>query len=211
MSTNSSATKQTPRKSPLISCVCAGCHTDFLAEKRYGREQPKYCSLQCLGASRKKPDHERSQRHRSSKQCLCTRCKETCMAKSAELALCRRCIMVKAGRAKQAKHPSTGAANPRWKNGAYAENPKKWWKEWKRKNRIKNLVKYKARDKARYAFATGLIVKTPCSDCGTDIDLQMHHENYGKPLEVIWLCRPCHNGRHGKGQRRKEGILHCSC
>lgn len=40
----------------------------------------------------------------------------------------------------------------------------------------------------------GKIKKQPC-ECG-ESDSQMHHEDYDKPLEVIWLCRECHLELH---------------
>lgn len=24
----------------------------------------------------------------------------------------------------------------------------------------------------------------------------MHHPDYSKPLEVVWMCRPCHLAEH---------------
>ena len=47
------------------------------------------------------------------------------------------------------------------------------------------------RRRARNAVRAGRIVKTPCEDCGEPI-VEMHHEDYEKPLEVKWLCKPCH-------------------
>lgn len=35
-----------------------------------------------------------------------------------------------------------------------------------------------------------------CADCGCEIGVECHHEDYGKPLEVTWLCRPCHQRVH---------------
>ena len=35
-----------------------------------------------------------------------------------------------------------------------------------------------------------------CSLCGIDTEVQAHHEDYTKPLEVIWLCRSCHKRVH---------------
>lgn len=38
----------------------------------------------------------------------------------------------------------------------------------------------------------GLLVPQPCAVCGSGDQIEMHHEDYDKPLEVIWLCRPHH-------------------
>jgi len=46
----------------------------------------------------------------------------------------------------------------------------------------------------RSALYRGLIIKpTCCENCNTiSSRLNGHHEDYNKPLEVIWLCSSCH-------------------
>lgn len=39
------------------------------------------------------------------------------------------------------------------------------------------------------------LVKSPCSICG-DLKSKAHHDDYAKPLDVIWLCRKHHINRH---------------
>lgn len=41
----------------------------------------------------------------------------------------------------------------------------------------------------------GKIIKEPCRNCG-NINSQMHHPNYDKPLLIEWYCRPCHMALH---------------
>ena len=41
----------------------------------------------------------------------------------------------------------------------------------------------------------GLIKPAPCSDCGSPA-AEKHHEDYGRPLDITWLCRACHLARH---------------
>lgn len=43
-----------------------------------------------------------------------------------------------------------------------------------------------------------LIKPQPCEQCGTEERVEMHHKNYDKPLEISWLCRPCHMNLHSK-------------
>jgi ribosomal protein S27AE len=35
----------------------------------------------------------------------------------------------------------------------------------------------------------------PCVRCG-ELKSLAHHEDYNKPLDVMWLCQPCHKQRH---------------
>ena len=55
--------------------------------------------------------------------------------------------------------------------------------------------KAKARSYANIYKRRGKLVQQPCEYCG-DPHSQIHHDDYDKPLEVRWLCRPCHLKRH---------------
>ena len=64
---------------------------------------------------------------------------------------------------------------------------------------IKNPKKNKASTKINTAIAAGKITKLPCTWCGTDKNVQGHHPDYSKPLDVIWLCAKHHKAvHHGK-------------
>lgn len=41
--------------------------------------------------------------------------------------------------------------------------------------------------------------KRTCEDCHVKPADHRHHEDYSKPLEVVYLCRACHHKRHGWG------------
>ena len=56
--------------------------------------------------------------------------------------------------------------------------------------------KRRAHIAANNALRDGRIVKTPCAFCGADDNLEAHHHDYSKPLDVTWLCRPCHRRFH---------------
>lgn len=62
--------------------------------------------------------------------------------------------------------------------------------------RARNRDKISARGKLRRAMLKGLITKTLCS-CGNP-SVEAHHPDYSKPLEVTWLCIPCHRKLHWK-------------
>ena len=45
------------------------------------------------------------------------------------------------------------------------------------------------------AIRNGSLLRLPCIRCGEKKSVA-HHEDYDKPLEVMWLCQPCHKQRH---------------
>lgn len=48
-----------------------------------------------------------------------------------------------------------------------------------------------------YALRKGEIERPDtCSECGKACTPDGHHEDYTKPLDVVWLCRTCHRKRH---------------
>lgn len=63
--------------------------------------------------------------------------------------------------------------------------------------------KIKARWKLRNAVQQGLIVKCPCEQCGA-IKAHGHHPDHSKPLEVIWLCEPCHKQLHREEREQND-------
>ena len=95
------------------------------------------------------------------------------------------------------KHRSNNLEKIRAYDRERAKNPKRratnlavnqaWREEDKRRQRAHNMV--------RRAIAKELLVRLPCCRCGSEKSVA-HHEDYDKPLEVMWLCQPCHKQRH---------------
>lgn len=56
--------------------------------------------------------------------------------------------------------------------------------------------KIDARIKLNNAVQRGAVVKEDCTICDSNIRVEGHHEDYDKPLDVIWLCKRCHDEWH---------------
>jgi hypothetical protein len=90
------------------------------------------------------------------------------------------------------------------------ENVRKKSKEWKSKNREKlnnylkehvnkNPLKVRARKIVNYHIQKGNMTRPiKCSKCIKECKPEAHHEDYMKPLDIIWLCRSCHGKEHRK-------------
>lgn len=81
------------------------------------------------------------------------------------------------------------------------ERPKsKKYKSKVRENGKKYRAKYPEKARARsvvsYAIRMGRLVKQPCSICGSASNVEAHHMDYSKPLDVAWLCREHHRKLH---------------
>jgi hypothetical protein len=49
----------------------------------------------------------------------------------------------------------------------------------------------RAREIVSKALKSGKLVKAPCIFCGSN-NVQAHHDDYSKPLDVKWMCRRDH-------------------
>lgn len=58
-------------------------------------------------------------------------------------------------------------------------------------------TKHYARTYANTYLKRGKLKKKPCEVCGAS-EVEMHHEDYSKPLQVNWLCRKHHMDNHKK-------------
>ena len=67
-------------------------------------------------------------------------------------------------------------------------------REAQRRYRAKYPEKAKALQVLHRALRAGLIIRQPCSVCGKKA--QAHHDDYSKPLEVVWLCSTHHANHH---------------
>ena len=64
---------------------------------------------------------------------------------------------------------------------------------------------YKAQRTVTRYVNSGKLIQRPCQKCGTKINVQAHHDDYSRPLNVVWLCVKHHNEVHVN--KRKEELL----
>jgi len=57
-----------------------------------------------------------------------------------------------------------------------------------KKNRPKRRIEEMARARTNLGLS--------CVVCGSDKNLERHHPNYNKPLEIVTVCRSCHQRIH---------------
>lgn len=76
------------------------------------------------------------------------------------------------------------------------QNPEKVREGWRNKKKPEPHKK-KAREILNEAVRSGKIHRPSiCQSCGAEATVHGHHEDYTKPLEVVWLCSECHGKRH---------------
>jgi hypothetical protein len=56
-------------------------------------------------------------------------------------------------------------------------------------------IRQRAAKMVRQALRDGTLVKQSCEVCDSE-DVQAHHPNYDRPLEVVWLCKEHHDEVH---------------
>ncbi len=85
------------------------------------------------------------------------------------------------------------------KQKIWKSNNKDKLRQYTRTARQKNPFKSAARTYVYAAIKEGILIRPlECSRCLKECKSEAHHEDYMKPLEVIWLCRSCHGKEHRK-------------
>jgi len=61
--------------------------------------------------------------------------------------------------------------------------------------RAEDSRRAKAHSAVARAINKGKLTRQSCIRCGNK-KTEAHHEDYDKPLDIVWLCCPCHKQRH---------------
>ncbi len=57
------------------------------------------------------------------------------------------------------------------------------------------------------AIKAGELVRpSTCSECGSGGAIEASHEDYSRPLDVTWLCRPCHRRRDREDPKTLKAV-----
>lgn len=107
---------------------------------------------------------------------ICSRCRQAIAP--AYHAWCKQC--------KNTYHRNWRDENPDWMDG-------------------EPYQRHLTRVRTRRAIVTGVLTRHPCQQCGSE-QSQAHHDDYSKPLEVTWLCRPCHLEHHRREKAGEHGM-----
>jgi hypothetical protein len=75
-------------------------------------------------------------------------------------------------------------------------------KKWDSLNRHKK----RAHLMVRRAIKRGYLKKAPCIVCGSE-EVEAHHTNYDKPLDVTWLCSKHHKEEHKRIREKQRGLI----
>jgi ribosomal protein S27AE len=79
--------------------------------------------------------------------------------------------------------------------GRLADKTPKRRAYWKERLARRDPRLARAREAVKYALRIGRLERSPCEACGAS-EVDAHHDDYSKPLDVRWLCRLCHSAHH---------------
>ena len=83
-----------------------------------------------------------------------------------------------------------GANNPNWKGGISTNHY-----HYKKLQKQRYPKRIRSREALSKAVSAGKVIPECCAVCGCS-NTQAHHEDYSKPLDVIWLCAEHHRELH---------------
>jgi len=76
--------------------------------------------------------------------------------------------------------------------------------EYNREYRDAHRLQFRVYKAVGRALKSGALKKGACSACGA-IEVEAHHEDYSRPLDVTWLCRSHHKRGHSERLSRVGG------
>ena len=103
--------------------------------------------------------------------------------------VCRVCLCAES-RTNRAKKIDEYRAKERVRATRYIERRSARTTLWRRTHK----AEFSAQQKVRHAIRTGKLSRpNTCEGCAVvGVRIEAHHADYSKPLEVEWLCKPCH-------------------
>lgn len=106
---------------------------------------------------------------------------------------CRPC-QIEENRKHRLEHPEWNRERCRRFREAHAEEERERKRVWDKTNPEKRH----ARKAVERALKVGVLIRPSiCGRCSSsEFGIHAHHEDYSRPLEVLWLCAPCHGQRH---------------
>jgi hypothetical protein len=107
--------------------------------------------------------------------------------------LCKTCSREHVRRYR-AEHPGYAADASRKWSEKYPGRASEQTFRWRAANTERVRIAKRAQARIKYEIATGKMLRgSVCEQCcATDCAIEAAHVDYSKPLEVLWLCRPCH-------------------
>jgi hypothetical protein len=72
-----------------------------------------------------------------------------------------------------------------------------------KKKRASKPLRFRAHWTVANALRSGELVRSPCEVCGA-AEVDGHHDDYSKPLDVRWLCRTHHCEHHTREAAAKR-------
>jgi len=85
--------------------------------------------------------------------------------------------------------------------GGGGKSGTEYWRDYRLRTKQAHPERYKARNQIQIGLTNGSIKKPDsCSLCGIECPVHGHHEDYSKPLEVMWVCASCHGTIHSEAK-----------
>lgn len=77
-----------------------------------------------------------------------------------------------------------------------------------RQSQLRHPEHHRARTVVAQALKSGKLARPQeCEDCGHFCGPEAHHDDYLKPLEVRWLCKPCHAAADAARRQQDSRLL----